>query len=329
MAGICGICSGPILEVAVICSRCATGFHPVNGCTGLSPNAIHCIVNESQSGIQYVCTGCRCASPSGEVDPGGLTQIYIMIKSLASSVAALTSQVSNIVSNPNNTLPASAPASGPALPSSSALYAEFREFEERKKRVSSLIVRGFSDITDADFRRKFSDVCQTLINSNPSLTSVVCINRGRGMFRVNVPCRTIKQQLLTEANKLKNHPSFSNIFISRDLTFKQREELKLRRQNLRSDGNNGSLPPPGGSGLVADTAGRGGAAAGRGGAGGRGRGRGGSGGAVPRVTRAVSAAQAQSTGSAVTPSGAGDVVVDLGGASPAGPIDFGGFPPLQ
>ena len=149
------------------------------------------------------------------------------------------------------------------------------------------------------------------------------------MFRVNVPSRTIKQQLLTEANKLKNHPSFSNIFISRDLTFKQREELKLRRQNLRSDGNNGSLPPPGGSGLVAGTAGRGGAAAGRGGAGGRGRGRGGSGGAVPRVTRAVSAAQAQSTGSAVTPSGAGDVVVNLDGASPVGPIDFGGFPPLQ
>ena len=157
MAGVCGVCSGPLLEVVVTCSRCTTGFHPVNGCTGLSPNAIHCIVNESQSGIQYVCTGCRCVPSSGVVDPGGLSQIYIMIKSLASSVATLTSQVSNMVSNSNNTLPASASASGPALPSSSALYAEFREFEERKKRVSSLIVRGFGEIiqeiTDKSYTR--------------------------------------------------------------------------------------------------------------------------------------------------------------------------------
>ena len=58
------------------------------------------------------------------------------------------------------------------------LYSEFYEFEERKKRAKSIIVRGVTATDNAQFGETFTAVCSHLLPSMPAVSGdVVCIDR--------------------------------------------------------------------------------------------------------------------------------------------------------
>ena len=55
------------------------------------------------------------------------------------------------------------------------------------------------------------------------------------LFRVDIPDKDCRVKILSSANKLKNSTEFKKVYISKDLTFLQRQEIKERRARSQSD----------------------------------------------------------------------------------------------
>ena len=105
--------------------------------------------------------------------------------------------------------------------------AEQREMEERKKRVSSLVVRGLRVASASEAAAKFSDIVLNLTGEQVTWTEVCRIRSDTDLYRGNVHDNRVRKLILEEAKNLKDS-EFSHVFIRRDLTFMQREELRAR-----------------------------------------------------------------------------------------------------
>ena len=125
------------------------------------------------------------------------------------------------------------------------LYSELFEFEERKKRAKSIIVRGVSASDNAQFGDTFSAVCSYLLPNMPSISGeVVCIDREKKLYRVELNTREAKMGLLENAKKLAGHTDWGSIYISRDLTWTQRQaQVQIRAQARQR--RNQDRPPSG------------------------------------------------------------------------------------
>ena len=153
-----------------------------------------------------------------------MSQLFEMIRALAQSVALLTSKV-NLVTNSSQL--ASTPNNGFATRES--LYTEFQEFEERKKRKDSLIVRGIVASNDDEFRAIFGRVSNIVMDTVLQPDNVYRIPSQSNMFRIKITDTEARRKILLNAKKLKDHENFKNVYISRDLTFVQRQEFRANR----------------------------------------------------------------------------------------------------
>ena len=248
----CGLCDQQTGEDAIGCDKCSSWFHPKTDCTGLSSDAINIILTEGGEAIKFICGLCRCkpssskrTGPSNSDTSVALTQIFEIVKALAVNVAKM-SEVMNRVCESGIQSRETSRAVGSESFGRRELYAELYEFEERKKRAKSIIVKGIEAANDNIFGTKFSQVCGSLIPGDSSEISgdVFCINREKKIFRVTLVSKDHKAELVSKAKSLKDHPEFSNVFISRDLTYKQRQELIEKREVSRSQSNNALLGPP-------------------------------------------------------------------------------------
>ena len=244
----CGLCSRSVGTDAIGCDSCPLWFHATTQCTGLRQDAIAVIQSTGGDGIVFKCSRCRCTnhtastSPSGGVtnsgnpaiDPGAMLQIFEMVKSLAETVTALTQQVAILVAQPNtNSRPAT--AGGSPIQSREELYAELWEFEERRKRKDSLIVRGSGSQNVAVFTEFFADVSEALTGQRTIPDQTYCISQERSLYRVKISDFKVRSNIMDKSRNLRNIEEYKNIYINRDLTFKQREELRTRRDSRRRD----------------------------------------------------------------------------------------------
>ena len=164
-----------------------------------------------------------------------------MVQSLAQTVAGLSSQVQQL--STQRVTPSSSGVSQPASGlSREALYTELFEFEERKKRRASVVIRGTKAKTVNELRSVFSNLCTNLTGSPYDPDDVHCINRDTGMFRVKVADLSVRDELILNAPKLKDLHQYKHIFISRDLTYNQRQEQRARRASRRNQDNNPRSP---------------------------------------------------------------------------------------
>ena len=99
--------------------------------------------------------------------------------------------------------------------------------EERRKRVSSLVVRGLRVSSAREAAAKFSEVVGTLIGEQVTLTEVCRIRSDSDLFRGNIHDNRVRKLILDSSKHLRD-TQHSHVFIRRDLTFQQREELKAR-----------------------------------------------------------------------------------------------------
>ena len=157
----CGICQIAVGDDSIGCDNCPRWFHPTQVCTGLKPEVLRMIAAGDNEGIFYKCSVCRYVSSptrsnsptvsSGELpaqDSHTTAQLFEMLKALAVCVTNLTTQVTALVSN--------APQQNPDRAfirdsNTNALYAELWEFEDRKKRRDSLIVKGTGSTNIQEF----------------------------------------------------------------------------------------------------------------------------------------------------------------------------------
>ena len=231
---------------AIGCDVCLRWIHPSPQCTGLRAAAIDCIQRDGGNGIMFKCSTCRCSGISSSNSPTNsntnnndlniaLAQVFEIVKSLAVNVAQMSTQMNLMLNNPISRQQNSMTNAASDTFSRSDLYVELREYEERKKRVRSVIVNGIVANNEHEFSDQFNNVCQTLINNSPTITDIHCINSDKRIYRVTLEDKDARIAILSSAKNLKNHPHFSRIYISCDLTFLQRQELIRKRASRRAD----------------------------------------------------------------------------------------------
>ena len=151
-----------------------------------------------------------------------------MVKSIAQSVALLTNKnisSSDVVrdNGPNQSITPG------FITTRESLFTEFHEFEERKKRRESMIVRGIVASNEDEFRSIFGRVTTAIIGSNCQPDNVISVNQQANMFRIKLSDGEARKNILLNAKQLKNTANYRNIYISRDLTYLQRKEMRDRR----------------------------------------------------------------------------------------------------
>ena len=124
------------------------------------------------------------------------------------------------------------PSRAPLRQSSSGDYRravreELQELEERRKRRASLVIRGLQVSSSAEAVTKFKSITQHLIGESVELSEVCRIRNDADLFRGNVHDPRLRRQIIDHARELKDS-RYSGVYIRRDLTFQQREELKAR-----------------------------------------------------------------------------------------------------
>ena len=252
----CGLCGTDVGDESIVWTCCSKAYHPTSACTGLKPLSIQCLREEEDSAISYTCTSCRCApsrvagsSSSNMQGSDGewkvaVGQVLEIVKSLASNMNALSASVSSVLNNSQNA-GLQDRTETPTIRSESGisrndLYTEMWEFEERKKRASSVIVRGIQANNITDFADKFRVVFQFLLGLEPQISNIYCISADKKIYRVTFKEKATRVNIMNVARNLKDNGEHKHIFISRDLTFSQREEIRSRR--ARRPGRPGTQP---------------------------------------------------------------------------------------
>ena len=239
----CGMCGQATSAGAIGCDSCPLWYHPTTSCTGLQPATLQCIRDEGGDAVRFVCGSCRC-SPQASADstgsPDALSQLYSMVKALTMSVAELTKQVSSLTTQMQAGPQQHGQGSAPQSILRDEVREEVRELEEQRKRKDSLFIRGISAQNDVEFTNKFKSVCQAVTGQPLAPDSVFCIDRVKMLYRVKVTNVEHRTNILNTAKNLKDHSSWSTVFINRDLTYKQRQQRRLRVGAAQSDASPGN-----------------------------------------------------------------------------------------
>ena len=246
----CQFCQGsPLDNNAIGCDTCESWYHGSTLCTGLKEETIGAILGEDAASIRFVCSKCRCSSPSTSSSPqgaselsAGLSQLFRTVQCLASTVSDLSRQVSTFIQNPRPPTPLPPRPNEPTTDTQSymkktELYGEIREIEERRKRINSVIVRGIDAPSEAVFLEKFHRVSQSIIQASPTASNIFFIDRDKKICRIDINDRQARTALLSNAKNLKEG-EFRDIYISKDLTYTQRRENARKRAENRSNSNN-------------------------------------------------------------------------------------------
>ena len=113
------------------------------------------------------------------------------------------------------------------------------------------MIRGLPQLSPQAVEQKFSEICAYLGVGDVELNNVVHISTGNGsLYRARVVDLVKRKELLTKAHELANSDTFSRVYINRDLTYHQRQELVLRRSRARGHQNSGSASVLSGANVV-------------------------------------------------------------------------------
>ena len=266
---ICGTCCKDVGDDSIGCDECEVWVHNTEMCSGLSMDMIQAIDRYSGAGIKFVCTKCRLDfSVKRGGSPTSSTEMHLveLVKHLSQQLMGIcsvvqqlkheiclirsqhesaqtssaTAQPPNPVTVPaNNTQPSTSgasPASELPLSSSSeyrkVVREELRELQEQQKRRSSLVIRGLGAHSASAAVQAFEHVTEFLIDRKVTLTDVIQIPSETDLYRGKVIDDNTRKLILDKARQLKHSSQFSSVFIRRDLTYKQRSELRARRATL-------------------------------------------------------------------------------------------------
>ena len=248
----CGTCVSAVGGDAIGCDSCNLWFHPTTMCTGLKTTTIYVIRNEGGEGIVFRCSSCRCGTGNNSPARGNssetVAQLHEMVKSLVITVSNLSAQFSKFLSHSEQSR--NVPVATSVEPRTrSELYSELWEFEERRKRRESIIVLGTEVGNVAEFRQVFGNITGHLTGNIANPNDITCINADRSIYRVKIADYSTRNNILLKAKELKDSELYKNVYINKDLTYNQREELRQRlaARRSRNDRYNNTSNPNDGS----------------------------------------------------------------------------------
>ena len=284
-AQLCGTCCRDVGNNPIGCDECEIWVHNTEMCSGLSLDMIKAIEKYEGAGIKFVCTKCRLdfstkrgGSPTSSTEMHlvelvkhlsqqlmGICSVVQQLKAeicmIRQSESAPTNSTNQIVPQPSahvpmpsdpslmTSAPGAKPLTIPGPPSTEyrkVVREELRELQEQQKRRSSLVIRGLGADSAGAAVRAFEEVTEFLIDQKVTLTDVVRISSESDLYRGKVADDATRKLILDRAKQLKDAAQFGSVFIRRDLTFKQRSELRMRReaaaQTTNSNRHGGSRP---------------------------------------------------------------------------------------
>ena len=115
------------------------------------------------------------------------------------------------------------------------VLSQVRELKEREKRTDSIILRGFGDKTLEEVNTVFESICQELGMPVIPLMGLAKLPSTIPIYRARIANEDQRRSLISKAPELRHSQRFSQLYINRDLTRQQREDIKLRRQQRRQD----------------------------------------------------------------------------------------------
>ena len=234
--GNCRLCS---LELTpnrryVQCGGCRGVFHGDTLCLGVSGDELKVLLNNTNNSIKYNCCGCRnsrSSGGSGGVDSSNnaaITQMLVILGQLIKEVSGLKEKSGE---RPDNSDESNGGRAAGVNVRDDVVLDQIREIRERDKRKESIILRGFGNLSEQQLREKFVQVCEFLNVGRIEVTNLTVI--GEGLYRANIVDREVRFGLLSQVSRLKGSQLYSSLYIQRDLTYKQRVELKARRETVR------------------------------------------------------------------------------------------------
>ena len=261
----CSTCHSEVSPPSLSCGRCGHRIHSKQTCSGLTSRFASQLINYSGDSIQFkfICNSCKAAPLDGD-DTDLNTTIRNLSKTvqdlsvlvsglmdwkasldadLCESVRKLSSSVSGLLewrdslAGDRSTVAGPSASSAPPPPalddSRAIIREELVELREREKRRDSIVVRGLDYVSEVDFRDRFEQLSTFLINKSVHLSEITQLNPR--FVRARITNKEDRSLLLSSTSRLRNNRFFSSVFVSRDLTFRQREEIKRRRgiQRLR------------------------------------------------------------------------------------------------
>ena len=106
---------------------------------------------------------------------------------------------------------------------------EVREVQEQAKRRQSVVIRGLNASSPSNAVMLFSGLSENMFGVKVELSDVVAIPNHNDLLRAKILNEEHRKLVLTRAKSLRD-TEYGHIFIRRDLTYKQRLELKSRLQ---------------------------------------------------------------------------------------------------
>ena len=221
----CGLCCLAMGSSSVKCNSCVRVFHPEISCLGVDTKTIEVLLADTNGAISYKCCICRSDTSEGSIlpDSSAMSQLVAMVGELAREIKTMKSgyRIQQGVSAETNSV------------SRQEVFVQVRELREREKRSDSIILRGFNTESVSAVGAKFSEICETLNVEAVPLVDIQRVGDTR-LFRARISDAEKRRNLLLKVHELRNTENFSRVYIHRDLTYQQRQDLEARRRTVRS-----------------------------------------------------------------------------------------------
>ena len=238
---LCSFCSLEVSGPTICCQVCKGNFHAEVVCLGVHSDVVEVLKRNEDGALSYNCTECRLVNTNNSATEGSygpvLKQVICTVKELAKFVRVEShgngsKQAKCCSGNPSGLQSQPIPQREQTLSRNDVLD-QVRELKEREKRADSIIFRGFGDVSLEEVNSRFEGICQELGLSLIPLTGITKISSSPVLYRAKVANETQRRTLLMKAPELKLSRQFSQVYINRDLTKQQREEVMERRRNRR------------------------------------------------------------------------------------------------
>ena len=171
---------------------------------------------------------------SARLQQGSVNQLYTMVQSLTVTVGTVVKEMGQLTTNVKlltEKAPA-APSHQNAI-SDNDLYLKFQEFEDRRRRRDCLIIRGINAENTTQLVNSFQAITEEITGTRTTPANTSFISKEKKIFRVEIPNREARMNILANSKKLKDSANFSSVFFNKDLTYQQRQAAKTRREEAR------------------------------------------------------------------------------------------------
>ena len=215
-------------------------------CLGVKPEVVRVLFANEDGALSYNCCHCRLNGSGGGSMNEALSQLLCSVGDIAREVRELKKarQIEFCASGQSRgpTPPVLTGAqSGNHSVSRGEVLEHLRELKEREKRANSIVLRGFGNLSLDAVRTKFSRICETLRIDPIHLTGIARIG-DTGLYRAVILDSEIRRALLLKSQELRNYDEFSRVYVNRDLTFQQRQDLFDRRRAHQAEVEQTQIP---------------------------------------------------------------------------------------